>query len=65
VGPSVSAGNTVLINELSSGSEWPVVVSISAALIALLSAGCVGVFFGYFPARRASKLDSIDALRYE
>lgn len=65
LGLSASAGITVLINEFSSGSDWPIVVSIPAALIAMLFAGCVGVFFGYYPARRASKLDPIDALRYE
>ena len=39
--------------------------SVNEAVIAMLFAGGVGVFFGYYPARRASHLDPIEALRYE
>ena len=45
--------------------EWPIALSPSLVLIALLSAGLVGVFFGYYPARRASMMNPIDALRHE
>ena len=45
--------------------EWSVLVSWSAILPAFLFAAAVGVFFGYYPARKASRLNPIEALRHE
>jgi putative ABC transport system permease protein len=45
--------------------NWPVALSPALILVALFSAGLVGVVFGYYPARRASLMNPIDALRYE
>ncbi len=46
-------------------ADWPTVVSTSAVLGSVLFSGAVGVFFGFYPARQASRLDPILALRYE
>jgi len=44
---------------------WPSPVSIYAILVAFLFAAGVGIFFGLYPARKASRMNPIDALRYE
>jgi len=45
--------------------NWPTVISPLWMLIAFLVSAAVGIFFGFYPAREASQLDPIDALRYE
>ena len=50
---------------LSTFTQWPTLFSIQAVLLAFLFSGSVGVFFGFYPARKASLLNPIEALRYE
>jgi putative ABC transport system permease protein len=45
--------------------NWPVLISMPAIVIALTVSAAIGIFFGFYPARKAAMLDPIDALRYE
>ena len=44
---------------------WPTLVSTNAIVIAFVFSAAVGIFFGFYPPRKAAQLDPIEALRYE
>lgn len=50
---------------LSTFTQWPILLSMKAILLAFFFAGSVGIFFGFYPARKASLLNPIEALRFE
>jgi putative ABC transport system permease protein len=62
IGIGVGITGTIV---LAAFTQWPTLFSTQAILLAFVFSGSVGVFFGFYPARKASLLNPIEALRYE
>ena len=62
VGILLGVGISFVITNLLS---WPVLVSPLAVIVSFGFSAAVGIFFGFYPARKAAGLDPIEALRYE
>jgi putative ABC transport system permease protein len=65
IGVLFGVGSSKLMKFIPIFAQWKTVVSPGAILLAFVFAASVGIFFGFYPARKASKLDPIEALRYE
>ena len=62
IGVALSAALAIAV---SSGGKFEMVIGLKAVIIATVFSCIVGIFFGFYPARRASKLQPVECLRYE
>ena len=62
LGVALGMGAATLITQI---ARWPTMIQPGAVALAFGFASAVGVFFGFYPAHRASRLDPVEALRYE
>jgi putative ABC transport system permease protein len=62
IGICLGAGGAMIVSKI---LEWPTLISVQSVTIAFIFSAVVGIFFGFYPARKAAMLNPIDALRYE
>jgi putative ABC transport system permease protein len=62
LGILVGIGSSEILNYW---AQWPILIDPGIVAIAFIFSGAVGIFFGFYPARKAAHLDPIEALRYE
>ena len=62
IGIAVGTGASIVV---ASFADWPIFLGLDAVLLAVGYASAIGIFFGYYPARKAARLRPVEALRME
>jgi len=62
IGVLFGCGVSILLSKV---FDWPSLISPASVVISAVFSMAIGVFFGYYPARKAANLDPIEALRFE
>ena len=62
IGVAIGIGSSFIIKSM---LNWPIVITTSSIVLSFAVCTFTGVFFGWYPAKKAANLDPIDAIRYE
>ena len=62
IGLGMGLGGSLLVSQ---AMGWPTQISPNSIVVSIIFSAAIGVFFGYYPAHKAARLDPIDALHYE
>lgn len=66
IGGLIGVSLGVLVSNLITGIlNWPVTITLNSILMSFFFSSAIGIFFGWYPARKAARLNPIEALRYE
>ena len=65
IGFGLTHAVAVALSKYIDGFEWPSVITLRSVLTSVAAGAAIGVFFGYYPASRASKLKPIEAIRHK
>jgi putative ABC transport system permease protein len=62
LGIAIGAGGAMIVSKI---LTWPTLISFWSVAVAFIFSAAVGIFFGFYPARKAASMNPIEALRYE